>query len=129
MRRTNHHGFRAIKCNLHGKIFYGKGTTRVLHKIVFTFCESCWLTRRDDCDDHMKRVVFGTPAPFRLAPDPEMNANQPTKIWLDNVTKRMHAVFQENNTYSDLRRASDDLLAFGTASIVLPKPERKEESS
>jgi Bacteriophage head to tail connecting protein len=59
---------------------------------------------------------------FRLAtPDPELNAYQPVKMWLDDVTKRMQRVFQKSNTYRSLHLMYEELGAFGTgASIVLP---------
>jgi hypothetical protein len=59
---------------------------------------------------------------FRLAtPDPELNQAQPVKIWLNDVTQRMHAVFQKGNTYRALHQIYEELGAFGTgASIVLP---------
>lgn len=59
---------------------------------------------------------------FRLAtPDPELNAAQPVKIWLDDVSRRMHSVFQKSNTYRALHQLYEELGAFGTASsIILP---------
>jgi hypothetical protein len=59
---------------------------------------------------------------FRLAtPDPEMNGYQPVKLWLDDVSSRMHTVFQKSNTYRALHHIYEELGAFGTAaSIVLP---------
>jgi hypothetical protein len=59
---------------------------------------------------------------FRLAtPDPELNAAQPVKVWLDDVSKRMHTVFQKSNTYRALHQIYEELGAFGTgASIILP---------
>lgn len=59
---------------------------------------------------------------FRLGtPDPDMNAYQPVKIWLDDVSRRMHMVFQKSNTYRALHQIYEELGAFGTAaSIVLP---------
>jgi hypothetical protein len=59
---------------------------------------------------------------FRLAtPDPELNQSQPVKVWLDDVSRRMHAVFQKSNTYRALHQLYEELGAFGTgASIVLP---------
>ena len=59
---------------------------------------------------------------FRLAtPDPSLNAYQPVKMWLDDVTKRMQTVFQRSNTYRVLHSMYEELGAFGTAvSIVLP---------
>ena len=59
---------------------------------------------------------------FRLTTnDPEMNEYQPVKVWLDDVTKLMMAVFQKSNTYRSLHQMYEELGAFGTAaSIVLP---------
>jgi hypothetical protein len=58
---------------------------------------------------------------FRLAtPDPELNQYQSVKVWLDDVTKRMHSVFQRSNTYRALHQLYEELGAFGTgASIIL----------
>jgi hypothetical protein len=59
---------------------------------------------------------------FRLGTaDPELNAYQPVKLWLDDVTHRMQIVFQKSNTYRTLHQMYEELGAFGTsASIVLP---------
>lgn len=59
---------------------------------------------------------------FRLATvDPELNAYQPVKLWLEDVTKRMLKVFAKSNTYRVLHQMYEELGAFGTAtSIVLP---------
>jgi hypothetical protein len=59
---------------------------------------------------------------FRLGTaDPDLNAYQPVKIWLDDVTRRMQIVFQRSNTYRTLHQMYEELGAFGTAaSIVLP---------
>ncbi len=59
---------------------------------------------------------------FRLGtPDPDMNDQQPVKIWLDDVSRRMHTVFQKSNTYRALHQMYGELGAFGTAaSIILP---------
>lgn len=59
---------------------------------------------------------------FRLqTPDPAMNAYQPVKIWLDQVSQAMHKVFQTSNTYRTLHQMYEELGAFGTAaSIILP---------
>ena len=59
---------------------------------------------------------------FRLGTaDPELNAYQPVKIWLADVTTRMQMVFQRSNTYRTLHQMYEELGAFGTASsIVLP---------
>jgi hypothetical protein len=59
---------------------------------------------------------------FRLAtPDPELNASQEVKVWLDGVSRRMHSVFQKSNTYRALHQLYEELGAFGTAaSIILP---------
>lgn len=59
---------------------------------------------------------------FRLGTaDPELNAYQPVKIWLADVTTRMQMVFARSNTYRTLHQMYEELGAFGTASsIVLP---------
>jgi len=59
---------------------------------------------------------------FRLGtPDPDMNEFMPVKLWLDDVSKRMHTVFQKSNTYRALHQMYGELGAFGTgASIILP---------
>jgi hypothetical protein len=59
---------------------------------------------------------------FRLGTaDPELNAYQPVKIWLADVTSRMQSVFARSNTYRTLHQMYEELGAFGTASsIVLP---------
>lgn len=59
---------------------------------------------------------------FRLGTaDPDLNTYQPVKLWLDEVAKRMHFVFQKSNTYRALHQIYEELGAFGTgASIVLP---------
>lgn len=59
---------------------------------------------------------------FRLGtPDPDMNSYQPVKVWLDDVSRRMHMVFQKSNTYRALHQIYEELGAFGTAaSIILP---------
>jgi hypothetical protein len=59
---------------------------------------------------------------FRLGTaDPELNAYQPVKIWLADVTTRMQMVFQRSNTYRTLHQMYEERGAFGSASsIVLP---------
>jgi len=59
---------------------------------------------------------------FRLATaDPGLNAYQPVKEWLDDVTRRMQTVFQRSNTYRTLHQMYEELGAFGTGvSILLP---------
>lgn len=59
---------------------------------------------------------------FRLGtPDPELNQYQTVKVWLDDVSRRMHLVFQKSNTYRALHQIYEELGAFGTASsIILP---------
>lgn len=57
---------------------------------------------------------------FRLAtPDPELNSYQSVKVWLDDVSQRMHSVFQKSNTYRALHQLYEELGAFGTASSVI----------
>lgn len=59
---------------------------------------------------------------FRLStPDPEVNYYYPVKVWLDDVTRRMQAVFNRSNTYRTLHTMYEDLATFGTSvSIMLP---------
>ena len=59
---------------------------------------------------------------FRLATaDKALMRHAPVKVWLDEVAKLMHAVFQRSNTYRALHGMYEELGAFGTAaSIVLP---------
>lgn len=59
---------------------------------------------------------------FRLGvPDPDLNASQPVKVWLDDISTRMHMVFQKSNTYRALQQVYEEMGAFGTgASVVLP---------
>jgi hypothetical protein len=59
---------------------------------------------------------------FRLGtPDQDLNDFQPVKLWLDDVSKRMHQIFQKSNTYRALHQMYEELGAFGTAaSIILP---------
>lgn len=59
---------------------------------------------------------------FRLATaDAEMMMYAPVKLWLNEVSALMHAVFQKSNTYRALHAMYEELGAFGTAaSIVMP---------
>jgi hypothetical protein len=59
---------------------------------------------------------------FRLGtPDPDLNDFQPVKLWLDDVSRRMHMIFQKSNTYRALHQMYEELGAFGTAaSVILP---------
>lgn len=59
---------------------------------------------------------------FRLqTPNADLNAYQPVKIWLDEVSQMMHQVFQKSNTYRALHGMYGELGAFGTAaSVILP---------
>lgn len=57
---------------------------------------------------------------FRLATaDADLNSNHDVKVWLDDVSRRMHAVFQKSNTYRALHQLYEELGAFGTASSVI----------
>jgi hypothetical protein len=52
---------------------------------------------------------------------PELNSSQHVKVWLNDVSTRMHSVFQKSNTYRALHQLYEELGAFGTAaSIILP---------
>ena len=59
---------------------------------------------------------------FRMATsDAELMKYAQVKLWLDDVTKLMHAIFQKSNTYRALHTMYEELGAFGTAaSIVMP---------
>jgi len=59
---------------------------------------------------------------FALATsDPDLNRFPKVKVWLDDVVKRMQAVFQKSNTYRTLHMMYEELAGFGTsASIMLP---------
>lgn len=59
---------------------------------------------------------------FRLGtPDPDLNGFQPVKLWLADVSTRMHSIFQKSNTYRALHQMYEELGAFGTAAtIILP---------
>jgi hypothetical protein len=59
---------------------------------------------------------------FRLGvSDTDIGSSQNVKLWLDDVTTRIHQVFQKSNTYRALQQVYEELGAFGTgASIILP---------
>lgn len=59
---------------------------------------------------------------FRLGtPNEDLADFQPVKLWLSDVSSRMHRVFQKSNTYRALHQLYEELGAFGTASsIILP---------
>ena len=59
---------------------------------------------------------------FRLATaDADLMKYAPVKLWLNDVSNLMHAIFQKSNTYRALHSMYEELGAFGTAaSIVLP---------
>jgi hypothetical protein len=59
---------------------------------------------------------------FRLSTsDPDVNYYYPVKVWLDDVTRRMQAVFHRSNTYRTLHTMYEDLATFGTSvSVMLP---------
>jgi hypothetical protein len=59
---------------------------------------------------------------FRLGvADTVVADSQPVKLWLDDVTTRIHQVFQKSNTYRALQQVYEEMGAFGTgASVVLP---------
>jgi hypothetical protein len=50
---------RSIVCSFCAGAFKTRGTTRVLHKVVFQFCADCWTSRRNDCEDFATRVAGG----------------------------------------------------------------------
>jgi hypothetical protein len=59
---------------------------------------------------------------FRLATaDADLMKHDPVKLWLNDVSDLMHAIFQRSNTYRALHSMYEELGAFGTAaSIVVP---------
>lgn len=59
---------------------------------------------------------------FRLATaDEDLMKYAPVKLWLNDVSNLMHAIFQRSNTYRALHSMYEELGAFGTAaSIVMP---------
>jgi hypothetical protein len=59
---------------------------------------------------------------FRLATaDADLMKYDPVKLWLNDVSELMHAIFQRSNTYRALHSMYEELGAFGTAaSIVVP---------
>lgn len=59
---------------------------------------------------------------FRLATsDQDLMKYAPVKLWLNEVSNLMHAIFQRSNTYRALHTMYEELGAFGTAaSIVVP---------
>lgn len=59
---------------------------------------------------------------FRLrAVDPDLNNSHAVKIWLNDTTTLMQAIFQKSNTYRALHSIYEELGCFGTdANIVLP---------
>jgi hypothetical protein len=59
---------------------------------------------------------------FRLRTvDPDLNNSHAVKIWLNDTTTLMQAIFQKSNTYRALHSIYEELGCFGTdANIVLP---------
>ena len=59
---------------------------------------------------------------FRLATaDADLMKYAPVKLWLNEVSNLMHAIFQRSNTYRALHSMYEELGAFGTScSIVMP---------
>lgn len=59
---------------------------------------------------------------FRLATaDEDLMKYAPVKLWLNDCSNLMHAIFQRSNTYRALHSMYEELGAFGTASsIVVP---------
>ena len=59
---------------------------------------------------------------FRLTTgDDDLDAYQPVKIWLDQVSRLMLKIFQSSNTYRALHSMYEELGSFGTAaSIMVP---------
>ena len=59
---------------------------------------------------------------FRLTTgDDDLDAYQPVKVWLDQVSRLMLKIFQSSNTYRALHSMYEELGSFGTAaSIMVP---------
>ncbi len=55
--KAQKNGRRTIKCSFCGFDFTTKGTTRVLRKICFQFCASCWWHKRDACEAFAVKVA------------------------------------------------------------------------
>jgi hypothetical protein len=53
---------RDVFCNRCNVIVRGHGTTRVLSKLVFDFCASCW-RNREDCEAFMRHAAGIKPDP------------------------------------------------------------------
>ena len=47
---------RKVKCS-HCNHACVQGTARVLRKVLFLFCASCWLNHRDDCEAQMRSAT------------------------------------------------------------------------
>lgn len=57
--------------------------------------------------------------------DPAMAKSHGVQMFLDDVVKRVHRVFQKSNTYQALHHLYKEVGAFGTAAtIVMPDPKR-----
>ena len=57
---------------------------------------------------------------FRLrTPDPELNKSQAVKVWLNDVTQLILAVFAKSNTYRALHQTYSELGVFGTAARIV----------
>lgn len=56
---------------------------------------------------------------FRLAtPDPDLNKREEVKVYLNNITRMMHDIFQRSNTYRTLHSMYEELGAFGTGASI-----------
>lgn len=57
---------------------------------------------------------------FRLATaDMELMKSVPVKVWLNDISKKMLAIFSKGNTYRTLHMLYEELGAFGTAATVV----------
>lgn len=57
---------------------------------------------------------------FRLSTtDPELTKYESVKIWLNDVTKKMQAIFAASNTYNALHQSYGELGLYGTACTVI----------
>lgn len=71
-------------------------------------------------------MMSGATSPARpwfalAASDPDLAKYAPVKLWLADVTRLMHRVFEQSNTYRSLHGMYEELGAFGTGSaIILP---------
>ena len=69
-------------------------------------------------------LMSGMTSPARpwvklATPDPELMKYHPVKVWLDEVAKIIHTIFQRSNTYDALHILYEELAVYGTAASVI----------